>query len=259
MVCPLGLARLNANGSLDFTFNPALNPGGVIFTLGLQPDGKIIMGGGFTNVAGVGRRNLARLNADGSLDNTFAPEPSSSVYLVEIQPNGKVLVGGGFTNIAGQNRKGFARLNNSEAATESLSFDGTSVQWLRGGTSPELARATFDYSADATNWLSLAGPFRIAGGWSVTASSIPTNSFVRSRGYITGGFANGSTWFAESIIHGVTQVTNLVPVHFESITRLGSGDILVEAIKPSPLRDRNLDELVGLAGAYELYYHKLCF
>ena len=37
------------------------------------PDGKILIGGAFTTVGGVARPGLARLNADGSLDASFAP------------------------------------------------------------------------------------------------------------------------------------------------------------------------------------------
>ena len=34
----------------------------------VQPDGKIIIGGAFTTYNGVSRNNIARLNANGSLD-----------------------------------------------------------------------------------------------------------------------------------------------------------------------------------------------
>ena len=69
-----GIARLNADGSLDNTFlnsGAGVEIGSIIKTLTLQPDGKILIGGNFTTYNGVVRGGIARLNTDGSLDNTF--------------------------------------------------------------------------------------------------------------------------------------------------------------------------------------------
>ena len=68
------LRRLNEDGSPDNgfaegTFSPAQGE----FAVTLQPDGRILVTGGFSRFNGVLRRGLVRLNADGSLDNTFAP------------------------------------------------------------------------------------------------------------------------------------------------------------------------------------------
>jgi uncharacterized delta-60 repeat protein len=54
---------------VDPAFNVELD--GPVYALALQPDGKILIGGSFTNINGVTRRHLARLNRDGSLDETF--------------------------------------------------------------------------------------------------------------------------------------------------------------------------------------------
>ncbi len=68
-----------------------------INTVAVQPDGKILLGGGFDHVNGVERQGLARLNADGSLDTTFVPPlVSPGVVALALQPDGKILVGGGF-------------------------------------------------------------------------------------------------------------------------------------------------------------------
>ncbi|MFO1498956.1 MAG: hypothetical protein U1G07_11290 [Verrucomicrobiota bacterium] len=79
------LARLNQDGSVDLTFRATgvsggpMNPfiGGdsaTVWTIALQADDKILIGGSFTKVNGVERNYLARLNADGSLDPTFDPK-----------------------------------------------------------------------------------------------------------------------------------------------------------------------------------------
>ncbi|WP_198973221.1 delta-60 repeat domain-containing protein, partial [Xylophilus sp. ASV27] len=65
------LARLNADGSLDTGFNPGANS--TVYSLAVQPDGKVLVGGAFNQLGGQRRNGLARLNADGSLDTGFDP------------------------------------------------------------------------------------------------------------------------------------------------------------------------------------------
>ncbi|MBK7085206.1 MAG: delta-60 repeat domain-containing protein [Flavobacteriales bacterium] len=67
------IARLNADGSLDIGFNPGTGANNPVHSITLQPDGKIIIGGDFTNYNGTGRNRVARLNTDGSLDTASTP------------------------------------------------------------------------------------------------------------------------------------------------------------------------------------------
>jgi len=71
-----GLARLNSDGSIDpsFRVGSGLNLSGTITQFLLQPDGKVVIRGSFSTIDGVAHPKLARLNADGSLDATFAPD-----------------------------------------------------------------------------------------------------------------------------------------------------------------------------------------
>jgi uncharacterized delta-60 repeat protein len=96
------IARLNANGSLDGTFNP-IQPNARVFKIQPQSDGKIFIGGDFTQIGATVRGRFARLNSDGSLDNTFNPPggANSSVNDLDIQTDGKVVVAGAFTSLNG--------------------------------------------------------------------------------------------------------------------------------------------------------------
>jgi uncharacterized delta-60 repeat protein len=108
-----GMARLLANGALDPGFNlqlTATSGDPWVAAARLQGDGKLLLAGNFATVAGVGRRYLARLNADGSLDATFAPQPTAVVRSLELQADGRIVVGGDFANIAGTAHPGVARL-----------------------------------------------------------------------------------------------------------------------------------------------------
>lgn len=107
------VARLNWDGSLDGTFNPGTGPNNALVGLALQPDGKPIIGGFFTTVAGQNFRYVARLQSNGTLDPSFATGTNlnNTVRAVALQGDGKVLIGGDFTAYNTTNRNRVARLN----------------------------------------------------------------------------------------------------------------------------------------------------
>ena len=121
------IARINPNGTIDMSFNPGAN--GIVSSLSIQPDGKILAGGVFTNLGGLGttpRSRIGRLNSDGSIDNGFDPGANAPVTALALQRDGKILVGGNFTMIGGggtgtTTRNFLARLNSD--ATVDMAFD----------------------------------------------------------------------------------------------------------------------------------------
>lgn len=87
-----GVARLHPDGILDRTFTPDTRHGEVISELLLQPDGKLILWsqGVIEFGQAVISRGLIRLNADGSLDTLFKPDPRTR-HPIALQPNGQLL------------------------------------------------------------------------------------------------------------------------------------------------------------------------
>jgi uncharacterized delta-60 repeat protein len=111
------IARLNADGSLDQGFISGGASGGaaIVYTIALQSDGKILVGGEYSVFNGTARegRHITRLNADGSLDLGFNPRfgPNGAVTKVVLQSDGKILIGGVFSVYNSAPRSGIARLN----------------------------------------------------------------------------------------------------------------------------------------------------
>lgn len=138
------VARLNANGTLDLTFNPNISGGTLpqVNALAFQPNGKLVIGGRFTTVqpgaTAAARNHVARFNADGSLDTAYNPNPNSLVLALVSQldasnftrvalpgaeapriatGDGKIVIAGGFTTLqpsaagAVTTRNRIARLN----------------------------------------------------------------------------------------------------------------------------------------------------
>jgi uncharacterized delta-60 repeat protein len=87
-------------------------PNSPVFAIAIQPDGKILIGGGFTSVGGQARNGLAELNPDGTLNAGFnLPDSGNDVYALAIQPDGKILAAGAFYSFGGQRHANIARLN----------------------------------------------------------------------------------------------------------------------------------------------------
>jgi uncharacterized delta-60 repeat protein len=108
------VAMINSDGTLDTSFNPGTGPDNNVYTVSLQQDGKIIIGGFFSNFVGVSRKGIVRLNTNGSLDTSFNPGSGFSfplIYTTSIQSNGKIIVGGRIEIFNGTRRINIARLN----------------------------------------------------------------------------------------------------------------------------------------------------
>jgi uncharacterized delta-60 repeat protein len=115
------VARLHPNGSLDDQFQgKTAGPNNAVYALALLHDGKILIGGEFSAVDGVRRGGIARLNQDGSLDQSFQNGltgasspiyPAGIVNAIALQADGKILIGGNFTTVNGVARNKIACLN----------------------------------------------------------------------------------------------------------------------------------------------------
>ncbi len=195
------VCRFYPDGTLDTGFNPS--PNGEVCSLALQADGKILVGGTFTAMGGQSRNYLARLNPDGTLDSQFNPggaDGYGGVYSLALQADGKILVGGGSFSLGGQAGSGYWRLNNLDAAAQSLAYDGSTITWLRGGSSPEVWCTTFEASTNGTVWTMLGQGSRIPGGWQLAFVLVPPGGTIRARGYYSTGGGNASTSLLEALL-----------------------------------------------------------
>ena len=77
----------------------------VVDALRFQSDGKILIAGNFTNIGATNRQKVARLNADLSLDTTFAPLGLAGeffgVFDIAEEASGTIMVVGGFADYDG--------------------------------------------------------------------------------------------------------------------------------------------------------------
>ena len=159
------IGRIDPDGSVDAGFNPGTDL--QVFCIALQPDGRIVIGGQFSHVAGERRRFIARLNADGSLDAAFNPDANYQVQHIVVQPDGKILVAGGFTAIGARHD------TTSRVSTPMVRSTRASIQapttTCRGCCSSLMARSSRREASRRS-----AAAARAPGFASASPASIPT-------------------------------------------------------------------------------------
>ena len=129
---PVGkLIRLNSNGIPDSIFNQAsgilTGSDSSIYCIALQPDGKILVGGGFTRCNGKVANCIARFNSDGTMDTTFQSGGGfdGKVRDIVIQPDNKIIVGGEFWYFNHLFQTSLVRLNSDGSRDTTFKKDET--------------------------------------------------------------------------------------------------------------------------------------
>jgi uncharacterized delta-60 repeat protein len=114
------IARLDATTGLADSFNPKKHGViGDVYSIALQADGKILVGGGFTIDFGQSRNYVDRLETDGRLDQAlFLSTLGKFVVATAVQPDGKILIGGRFITVLDVARNNIARLNTTGRMTQ---------------------------------------------------------------------------------------------------------------------------------------------
>ncbi|BAU99781.1 Uncharacterized protein AUMI_112390 [Aurantimicrobium minutum] len=110
-----------SDGTLSSTFGGSGSGfNGTVNEFVVQPDGKIVAVGNFTQYNGINAPMIVRLNADGSIDQTLnvgTGFPTVSLSLcpkgLALQPDGKIVVTGSFRSFNGNTSQGIVRLNSN--------------------------------------------------------------------------------------------------------------------------------------------------
>lgn len=208
------ILRLNTDGSTDISFDPGTGFNGSVFSFVIQSDDKIMVVGGFTAFDGMSRKYVARLNANGTLDNSFDPGSGFDLYLVYsvvVQSNQQIVIGGQFTSYNGINSNNIIRLNTDGTVDNSFDigsgFDtrvyalsiqndgkiicGGSFESYNGNTRKGIARLNSDGTLDLPFYpgtgfndrvysISLQNDGKIiVGGWFTSFNGTTQNRIVR--------------------------------------------------------------------------------
>lgn len=107
------IIRISEEGSVDPSFIVGTGANNQIYAIALQPDGKIIIGGNFTNYNGTLVNRITRLLPDGTIDPSFnvGLGADAIVETLLLQSDSKIVVGGRFVTFNGNSFNHLVRLN----------------------------------------------------------------------------------------------------------------------------------------------------
>ena len=156
------IVRLHTDGSVDENFQVGAGFDSRVFSLAIQPDGKIIAGGLFVNYDGTSINRIIRLNTDGSIDNSFISGTGfdAVVNSIVVQEGGTIVIGGNFSTYNGIAQGRITRLN--EDGSLDSSFD----------TGDGFSGYVYSLAKSGDNNI-------IAGGYFYGFNSIPRSHIVR--------------------------------------------------------------------------------
>lgn len=240
----LRAARITPHGRLDVRFAAQISSGAVEVLAG-QPDGKVLVGGAFSQVNGQTRPYLVRLGVDGITDAAFNATPNNEVRAIAVLPDRSILIGGAFNAVNGVPRLRIAKLgadgtpdpsfnvavNDGTISAMALQADG---KILIGGSftsigatlRPGLARLHVDGSLDSSFTPTLLTTFSRIRAIAVRADDVfmtpPGQIYVGGEAAGTNRlerlFADGSLDTAFSRIHNTTiwsiATSGLGPVNY---------------------------------------------
>lgn len=119
------------NADASFITNCGSGTNGVIYNLAIQSDGKIILGGNFTNYNAFADGNIDRILPSGGIDGNFVVGTgcNSWVNAITVLSDGKIAVAGDFSTIQGAVREKLALLNPDGTLFSGFNSSGTDY-WI---------------------------------------------------------------------------------------------------------------------------------
>jgi len=110
----------NVSNGFSYPFNPS-----TVRSIKIQSDGKILVGGEFTQYKGVTVNRIVRLNTDGSIDNTFT-SPSTNlndgVYTIACDSSDNIYLGGAFSSYSGFSAQRIVKLKPNGSVDQSFNL-----------------------------------------------------------------------------------------------------------------------------------------
>ncbi len=234
-----GVARYaGASGAFDASFAPWVKR-----SAGQLPEVNAIavagqrtfIGGGFTTINLAARKNVARLNADGTVDQTWAPNVASvSLSEIEVTPGGTAYVGGlasssgALAKVSADGAVDAAWAPAVDGTVDALHLDGD--QLYVGGTFTTIGGAAIARAAR----VSAASPATVDETWQPMPNA-PVAAIVRSGdAIILGGsfssLAGGGTTTSAVGLAKVGVDGQIAAGWAPTLTRIGRGQVVVNAL-----------------------------
>ena len=180
------IVRINPDGTKDLDFNIGTGFNIYVNSIIQQSDGKLVVGGQFTQYSGSTTSRIVRINPSGSIDTTFAISGGFNNEISSIiqQSDGKIVAGGGFTSYSGSANNYIVRINPDGTKDTTFNigtgFDTRIVKVIQQSDGKIVAGGRFNsYSGSESNYIARINPsgsidttFAISGGFDYYVSTI---------------------------------------------------------------------------------------
>jgi uncharacterized delta-60 repeat protein len=105
------LVKLKPDGSADTSLNAYYGDRTAVYSIVVEESGKLITSGHSLNDQGLFRREIVRLNPDGSVDESWPGKTNEKTESILQQQDGKLIIGGYFSMVNNVEARSLARLN----------------------------------------------------------------------------------------------------------------------------------------------------
>lgn len=214
--------KLDSNGNVDNTFNIGGSFNNGVLSGAIQPDGKIIAVGNFTEYDYKTTNRICRLNTNGSLDTSFKSPfdyvVGDAVYSASLESSGRIIIGGNFA-CYGENKNILNHISR-------LNTDGSVEQDYNHGTGFQVA--------EVSSFVTTSNQSIYAGG-----------TFYSYNGFLSPGvvrlFGDGQidTSFVSPVKYG--SAVNTLSLQSDGKLIVGGGYIMAGSITPKCIARLNTD------------------
>ena len=251
------LLRLLSDGSLDVSYDIGTGPGLVasqqapfVYALTLQPDGKLLVGGGFDRWDGAPRGNIVRLLESGQVDASFGASTDDAVLAIALQEfQGKTVVGGQFLEVNDLSYDRLARLNPDGSLDQGSGGAVPGLQLYRLDSFDDQPRVIEPEDGSTLGFLSSVQSMAIDKQGRIVLGD-PSGDYGVARLVV-------SLEFDLATLDGSFQPVNPGPV-FDVAVDSGDAIYLANLANSSTITDAGiaLQSIVGLNGFGEVFYRQ---
>jgi uncharacterized delta-60 repeat protein len=158
------IVRINTNGTRDLTYNSGTGLSNSAYSIAIQSDDEIIVGGDFATYSGSSVNRLVKINTDGTRDLSFSPGTTQNggIYTLKLLNNNSLLVAGVFTSYSGSTANRLVKVNSNGSRDNSFVVGAGPSGWgsisvgaisLDKNNKPYIASNFTTYSGSAVNYV----------------------------------------------------------------------------------------------------------
>jgi uncharacterized delta-60 repeat protein len=158
------IVRINTDGTRDLTYNSGTGLSNSAYSIAIQSDDEIIVGGDFITYSGSSVNRLVKINTDGTRDLSFSPGTTQNggIYTLKLLNNNSLLVAGVFTSYSGSTANRLVKINSNGSRDNSFVVGTGPAGWgslsvgaisLDKNNKPYIASNFTTYSGSAVNYV----------------------------------------------------------------------------------------------------------